>query len=119
MYDLATIKKISKNDNALILKYINTFISNSQADLKAIDEYWAEGMLVNVADVLHKLKTSVAYFGMSDIEQKIISTEAKIREGTDQDTIGEQISLIKNLLTDAFQALQEEISILLSSPEYG
>jgi HPt (histidine-containing phosphotransfer) domain-containing protein len=110
MYDLTTIKRISKNDPAVIRKYIQAFIDSSNEALKAIDGYMAENKWDDIADVLHKMKTSVAYFFMNELEQKVINAEMNIKKGVDKTTIRDQIKEINRLLTDVFQSLQEEIN---------
>lgn len=115
MYDLTTIKRISKNDNAIIIKYIHAFIDHSEGELAAIDENMAENRWNDIAEVLHKMKTSVAYFGMNDIEKIVINTEMNIKNGIDTSVIREQIKEIKKLLTNSFQLLREEIKNLPSS----
>jgi len=115
MYDLATIKRISKNDNAVIVKYIQAFIKTSNEELKTIDRYLAENMWQDIADVLHKMKTSVAYFGMNEIQQIVINAETNINNGVDTNIINEQLEEINRLLTDSLQALRAEIKNLQNS----
>jgi len=112
MYDLATIKRISKNDDAVISKYIHAFIKSSHAQLQDIDELMAGNKWDGVADILHKMKTSVAYFGMSDIEQIVIHAEANIRNNVETTIVEDQMEEIYRLLTDSFQSLRGEISSL-------
>ena len=101
MYDLTTIKRISKNDNAVISKYIHAFIKSSHEQLQDI-----------IAEVLHKMKTSVAYFGMNDIEQIVIQAEADIRNNVGKTIVEGQMEEIARLLTGSLQSLQEEINSL-------
>jgi HPt (histidine-containing phosphotransfer) domain-containing protein len=115
MYDLTTIKRISKNDNAVISKYIRTFIDNSEEELKIIAEYMAANKWNDIAEVLHKMKTSVAYFGMNDIEELVIHTEANIKNNIEKSMIRGQIEEINRLLSGAFLSLQKEIDSLAKS----
>ena len=116
MYDLTTIKRISKDDKTVIARYIQTFIDNTLADLQTIDNLMAESLLENVAEVLHKMKTSVAYFGMSDVEQLVISTEKAIREeAAEKAAVKERIKEINGLLTESFRMLREELVQLQAS----
>ena len=115
MYDLTTIKRISKNDNAVISKYIRAFIDNSAEELKTIEEDMAANKWNDIAEVLHKMKTSVAYFGMNDIEQLVIHAETNIKNNIEKRTVRGQIEEIKRLLTTAFHSLQEEIDSLAKS----
>jgi HPt (histidine-containing phosphotransfer) domain-containing protein len=110
MYDLTTIKRISKNDTAVIRKYIQAFISSSQEELKTIDEYMTEDKWNDIADVLHKMKTSVAYFFMDEIEQKVIDAEVNIKNNVEKSIVRDQIKEIDRLLAEVFQSLKKEIS---------
>jgi len=112
MYDLTTIKRISKNNNGIISKYIQTFIKSSQGQLLEIDGFMSENKWDAIAEVLHKMKTSVAYFGMDDIEKIVIQSETDIRSNKEKSTVKAQIEEIGRLLTDSFKSLQKEIDSL-------
>ena len=112
MYDLTTIKRISKNDNAVISKYIHAFIKSSHEQLQDIDKLMDGNKWDGVADILHKMKTSVAYFGMNDIEQIVIQAEADIRNNVGKTIVEGQMEEIARLLTGSLQSLQEEINSL-------
>jgi len=112
MYDLTTIKRISKNNDAIISKYIQAFIKSSQGQLLEIDGFMSENKWDAVANVLHKMKTSVSYFGMNNIEQIAIQAETDIRNNIEKSTVKAQVEEINRLLTDSFKSLQEEIDTL-------
>lgn len=115
MYDLSTIKRISKNDNAVICKYIQAFIKTTHEQLQEIDQLMAAGRWEEIAAVLHKMKTSVAYFFMNEIERKVIAAEKNIKNNIERDKIKGQVKEINWLLTEVCRSLQREIDSLSAS----
>jgi len=76
LYDLTDIEMLSKNDDALLGNILGILVSmfESEADnIKALAPQckWAE-----VAEVAHKLKTSVTHIRANEVRQNVLDLEA-------------------------------------------
>lgn len=108
-YNLELLYSITKNQKSAIVKMLQVFIDKSNVELLQMAEYSEQGDWENVAGIAHKMKPSLAYLSMKQVEEIIqqIYHSAKNREQTEK--IPKLVANATSILEFIIQQLQEEI----------
>jgi len=65
--DLSMIKKISKNNNEKIIKYINLYLESVPMDLEKMKKALQEKKFTALSKIAHKLKGNAGYMGLNEL----------------------------------------------------
>jgi len=90
--DLSMIKKISKNNNEKIIKYINLYLESVPLDLQNMKEALAEKNYKVLGELAHKLKGNAGYMGLN----KLLSCLEKMENLIENDEKSNEIIIIVN-----------------------
>ena len=109
IYNLNVVKKLTKGNNELLIKMLTVFKEKSVLEMKEIidavyDEDWE-----HVALVVHKLKPSIAYLGMSDIEDKMNFIIKWGRENSNHHKIKMYAEFINEVLQKVYLQIDDDI----------
>lgn len=108
-YNLDLLYNITKNQKSAVIKMLQVFIDKSNVELLQLVEYSEQGDWDNVAGIAHKMKPSLAYLSMKQVEEIIqqIHFLAKNKEQTEK--IPKLVANVQSLLEFIIQQLKEEI----------
>ncbi len=112
VYNLNVVKKITKGDNDLLVKMLTVFKDKSNIEMKealtaVYDQDWEQ-----VGIVIHKLKPSIAYLGMIDIEKKMNNIIKWSREKTNYNKIKMYVEFINEVLKKVYIQIDKDIKEL-------
>ena len=112
IYNLNVVKKITKGNSELIIKMLSVFkeqASSGMADaLKATNnEDWEQ-----VGLIIHKLKPSVTYLGMSELETKMNETIKWCREKSNYEKIKMNTIFVNEVLQKVYLQINDDIKEL-------
>jgi len=68
LYDLSSIRQITRNNSISFNNMINVFIDKSAEELNDIKEHLKNNDWVNISKVAHKMKPALSYMGMKQLE---------------------------------------------------
>jgi HPt (histidine-containing phosphotransfer) domain-containing protein len=102
LYDLATLKNLSNNDEAFIIDMLQTFKRTTPPILKRMEEYVTESKHEAVGREAHKMIPGVSFLGARDLQDVLILIEetAKTGQGLDK---------MNSMVLDAVQKANELI----------
>ena len=111
-YNLNVVKKITKGDNKLLIKMLTVFKEKSDIEIKqalnaVYNEDWEQ-----VSIIIHKLKPSIAYLGMIDIEAKMDYIIKWGREKSNPQKIKMYVEFINEVLQKVYLQIDNDIKEL-------
>jgi len=108
-YNLNVVKKITKGDNNLLIKMLMVFKEKSDIEIKQALKAVYEEDWEQVSIVIHKMKPSIAYLGMIDIESKMNNIIKWGREKTNQNKIKMYVEFIHEVLQKVYLQIDNDI----------
>jgi len=75
LYDLTDIEMLSKNDDALLGNILGILVSMFESEADNIKALVPEGKWKEVAEVAHKLKTSVTHIRANAVRENVLELE--------------------------------------------
>ncbi len=108
-YNLTLLNSITKNQKSAVIKMLTVFIDKSTTELQQLEDYTLKADWEKVAAIAHKMKPSLAYLSMKQVEEIIqqIYYLAKNEEQTER--IPKLMKNAKDLLLYIIQQLKEEV----------
>ncbi|NJO00659.1 MAG: hypothetical protein HC880_02285 [Bacteroidia bacterium] len=71
LYDLSRLQKTFEGNEALVEKMTQNFLNKTPLMLRELNEHFVQGNLDNVAQVAHKLKSSIGLMNIKVIDDEI------------------------------------------------
>jgi hypothetical protein len=115
LYDLSLIKNISKGKPDMMVKMLETFLSRTDEEIKLLKLYCNEHNWENARKMVHKMKPSISYLGMKEIESKISNVQRIVKEERNYENLDRELEYIEKLLNRSFTMIKEEVDILKTS----
>ncbi len=110
LYDLKSIKVLSRGDDSFVKKMISIFISQTKETIPLVEKSLEEKDFEEVARLIHKIKPSIEGMGILSIKEDIIQLELLAKESkTETSTLYPLFEKIKTILDTSIIQLQEEI----------
>lgn len=111
-YNIDLLFNITKNQKSAVIKMLQVFIDKTKVELSQLIDYTEHGNWENVAGIAHKMKPSLAYLSMKQVEEIVqqIYYSAKKQEQTEK--IPKLVANAQSILEFIMQQLQEEIKKL-------
>jgi hypothetical protein len=108
-YNLTLLYNITRNQKSAVVKMLQVFIDKSNIELLQLEEFTLKAEWEKVSSIAHKMKPSLAYLSMKQVEEIIqqIYHLAKNEEQTER--IPKLVKNAKDLLEYIIQQLKEEI----------
>lgn len=111
-YDLSLLENISKGKPDMMIKMLETFIDRTDEEIKLLKEYCKVKDWDNCRKIIHKMKPSISYLGMKEIENKINFVQRVVKEEQEYDNLDLEVESIENLLYSSFVFIREEIKTI-------
>ena len=106
--DLSYLKSMSDNDTKFIVEMVQSFINQTPVDLSKIKDHFSNNELEEAANLLHKMKPSIAFMGIHQLKDLIVEMEANARQG-DSAILENQIKTFERICMEAIAELSEEV----------
>ncbi|NSW45531.1 MAG: response regulator [Bacteroidales bacterium] len=111
-YNLDLLYNITKNQKNAIIKMLQVFIEKTHIELTQLEEYVLNKDWQNVAGIAHKMKPSLAYLSMKQVEELIQQIYYLSKNNEQTDRIPKLLANAKAILDFVIHQLQEEIKRL-------
>lgn len=110
--NLDYLKSISKGNDEFMLKIINTFINETPKNIKMLSGYAERKDWEQLQFLAHKMKPSIAFMGIKELEQPIKDIEKYAKQHNSSGTIAQLIFKLDKICNLAIAELENEIKIL-------
>jgi signal transduction histidine kinase/DNA-binding response OmpR family regulator len=111
--DLTFLKKLTGDNDAYTIKYIDLMIESIPNDLVELNKYCLEQQWSNVSGIAHTMKPKVNYIGVKEGLEIVAKLERYGRDEVHTDMIPELISALEKILKIAIEELEIEKKNLL------
>jgi len=81
MYDLATLRNLSNNDEAFIIDMLQTFKRTAPPILERMEQYTAENKFEAAGREAHKMIPGVSFLGAKDLQEVLVQIEEIAKSG--------------------------------------
>ncbi len=106
--DLSYLRSMSDNDTKFIIEMVQSFINQTPEDLIKIKDHFYKNELDETANLLHKMKPSIAFMGIHQLKDKIVEMENLARKG-DAAKLEGQLNFFESTCFKAIDELKEEM----------
>ena len=107
--DLTYLKEISNGSNEFIREMISLFIKHTPIELNNIELYFKNKNWQSLRNVFHKMKASMAFVGLKEIESILRQAEEYALNETNLDQLPSMIMKVKQTCNEAISELEEEL----------
>jgi HPt (histidine-containing phosphotransfer) domain-containing protein len=92
LYDLATLKNMSNNDEAFILDMLQTFKRTAPPILERMQQYISQNKYEAVGREAHKMIPGVSFLGAKDLQDILVRIEEMGKAGLESDEFRSSVS---------------------------
>ncbi|HEX2396017.1 MAG TPA: Hpt domain-containing protein [Bacteroidales bacterium] len=103
LYDLATLRNLSNNDEAFIVDMLQTFKRTSPPIMERMEKYISENKIEAVGREAHKMIPGVSFLGAKELQEVLIKIEESAKNASDNE-------YIHSMVTEAVRKVNELIS---------
>ena len=111
--DLTFLKKLTGNDNAYTIKYIDLMLNSIPNDLAVLNKYCLEKEWNNLSGIAHTMKPKINYLGLKAGMEIVSKIEHYGRDQEQLETIPELVQTLASILGRALEELKSEKQNLL------
>ncbi len=108
--DLASLRKMSNNDESFVQEMIKTFIEKTPDLLNELSSASKEKNWPQVGSLAHKLKPNLSFMGINTLKDLILEIEQKGKSETDTAKIPPLVDQLIQSVTVAIEELKEHVS---------
>lgn len=112
LYDLSLLENISKGKPEMMIEMLETFVARTDEELMQLKQCCLLKDWENSRKIVHKMKPSISYLGMKEIENKITNVQRIVKEEKNYENLDREIEYIEKLLKKSFSMLNNEIDNL-------
>lgn len=112
LVDLGYLKKISHNDSEFVSRMISVFLNQSPVLLESMKQFAEQRDKNALKAILHRMRPSVAFMGMTELEQTIVKLENQLNEDGDQEALLDLCDEVRQLCNEAMEQLETEKTLL-------
>lgn len=110
--DMAFIKSLTRNNDALIIKYINMFLDSTPREIELIKNSWQNQNWDDLKKITHTIKPKLCYMGVKPAEDVIKQIEAIAGDNSKVTELSELIFKAEIVLNAAIKELETERDVL-------
>ncbi len=110
--NLEYLRQIADNDAATLRVMIETLLNDTPGELVNLRKAYEERSWDDLKSVAHKMKSTIAYLGIKQVQDTIKSLEHDGFNRSNEDTMDERISEVDRYCRKAFIDLKEELENL-------
>ncbi|MDX2246082.1 MAG: response regulator [Bacteroidia bacterium] len=107
--DLSYLQQISGGDETIIRKTIEKFLETTPEMLEKMSLQLDEGAYEELGRTVHKLKSSVAFMGITSIKETILEVEKIIKTHSDFPLLPRLIGKIREVIEQSFAELEKSL----------
>lgn len=107
LYDLSSIKLISRGDKSFLKKLIHIFVTQTPLQVEAMKEKYLEADYKAMSFIAHKIKPSIDNMGIASLKEPIREIEQKGKLQMDDGTIPYLLETIKITINQVVCSLKE------------
>ncbi len=104
--NLDYLNELSGGDEAFIKDIVGTFVEEMPDNLSRIKTALANGDYATIRTVAHKIKPSMTFFGIAELENEIIELEQNALYQTNLERIPNQVEKLVRILSIAIEELK-------------
>ncbi|MES2731583.1 MAG: PAS domain S-box protein [Bacteroidota bacterium] len=115
LYDLTLLKEISGEDSATFVTIIQKFLEKTPFEIKELEDHVISEDYLAMARVVHRLKSTARFLGLTRLSPVLEEMEAKGRDATgivDPKQVKEHFKLVQIVFYEAIEGLSKEINKL-------
>jgi signal transduction histidine kinase/DNA-binding response OmpR family regulator len=113
LIDLTFLKKLTGNDNAYTVKYIDLMLDSIPTDLIALNKYCLEKEWNNLSGIAHTMKPKINYIGLKEGMEIVSKIEHYGRDQHHLEELPELVQTLVDILKTALEELKSEKQNLL------
>ncbi len=110
--NLSYLKDLSRGDNNFILEMISVFLTQTPEAINSLKTHLNNKDWKGVRGVAHKMKPSMTFMGMNELESVIASIEDYAAKETSLELIPGLVQTLENVCNEALKELEAEKKIL-------
>lgn len=110
--DLSYLRSISRGSKEFIVKLINSFITQTSAEIEKLKQHLQAQNWEGVYATAHKMKPSFHFVGLKELKEPIQNIETYAKEKSNLSSIPELVSQVVAVCNTAINELKEEIEKL-------
>ncbi len=107
--DLTYLLKLANGSDEFIAQMLSLFIEQTPDALGKMEKYLQEHDWELLSKVAHKMKPSIMFVGIKELEQDVKAIEDYASEKANLDKLPEMVSHVKTICNEAIGELKEEI----------
>ena len=107
LYDLSSIKIISRGDKTFVKKLIHIFVTQTPPQVEAMKEKYLQADYKSMSFIAHKIKPSIDNMGIASLKEPIREIEQKGKLEMDDGTIPYLLETIKITIDKVVCSLKE------------
>jgi PAS domain S-box-containing protein len=111
IYNLAELKKMSGNDNEMIVKMLNTFVDNTETAIENMVKHLREENWEKIGETAHKILPSFRHLEVNTITSYLLEIKTKTLISPDYKSLPGIINKTIGLINKLLIQLKEEIDV--------
>lgn len=108
--DLSYLSELSGGEPDVIKAAVAKFVDSTPEMLDHLDEHLAKGQYIDLGKAAHKLKSSVAFMGITSIHDTIVKVETIAKSDGDKSPLPALIAEIRSVVQASFDELQTAVA---------
>jgi PAS domain S-box-containing protein len=112
LYDLSLLREIAGEDSETFVTIIQKFLEKTPYELEELEECIAKRDYIAMARVVHRLKSTARFLGLSSLNPVLEELEEKGRDQSaviDPKMVDEKFKFVRVVFQDAIEGLEKEI----------
>ena len=107
--DLDYLRKLANGSDEFIIQMLTLFIEQTPDALQRMEKYSKEHNWELLAKVAHKMKPSIMFVGIKELEKEMKTVEDYASEKTHTEEIQQMVTHIRDVCNEAIAELKEEM----------
>ncbi|MEJ7587231.1 MAG: PAS domain S-box protein [Ferruginibacter sp.] len=111
LYDLSTIRSISRGNEIFVVKMVNMFIENTPVQVAEMQVKFSDADYKGMAAIAHKIKPGIDNMGIVPLKEIIRAIEKTGKEGVANESLSGNLETVAKILKEVIEVLQKEFEI--------
>ncbi len=111
--DLSYLKQLAEGDNEFVAEMIALFIEQTPSEIEKLEIYLLKKEWGALHTLSHKLRSSVSFAGIKELEEWLLAIEEYTEKGTHLDQIPGLVSRVRETCFKAIGELEQELKFFL------
>jgi HPt (histidine-containing phosphotransfer) domain-containing protein len=111
--NLSYLKELSAGSNSFIIEMIDAFFEQIPKEIENLEHHLSNNDWQSLRGTAHKIKPSIAFMGIKELEPVIKLTEENAKNETNLEQLPNLISTIRTVCYDAMEELKKEKELFM------